>query len=351
MAFSDIIPSLIAPIIIFAVSIGVAYAASIVLKFISSAAKKTKTNLDDALINVVRKPIFFAVISIGAYIALKAYNPDFAFRGITLTFMFTILWIIIAAYFTASLLKGFFSWYVEDVHKTKGKTDDTIFRFVRRILILVIYLIALMIILDKAGIQISPLLAGLGIAGLAVALALEDTLKNFFSAIYIAADKPVKIGDYIEIDENTKGYVQDVGWRSTTIKTMGNNFIVIPNNTLAQSVIKNYNDPQRQMSVLVDCGVAYNSDLEKVEKTAIAAAKKVLKKAEQGVSDYEPLFRYKEFGDSSINFYIVLRARQYEDQYALRHEFIKELFKAFKKNKIEIPFPQQDIYIKQMKKR
>jgi small-conductance mechanosensitive channel len=351
MAFLDILSNLIVPIIIFVISIGAAYVVSIILKFVSKATKKTKSKLDDKLIDAVRSPIFFAIISIGAYIALKTYNPDLAFRGLTLTFMFTILWIVIVAYFVARLLKGFFDWYVEDIHKTKGKTDDTIFRFVRRILILVIYLIALMIILDKAGIQISPLLAGLGIAGLAVALALEDTLKNFFSAIYIAADKPVKIGDYIEIDENTKGYVHDVGWRSTTIKTMGNNYIVIPNNTLAQSVIKNYNDPQKQMSVLIDCGVAYNSDLEKVEKITIATAKKVLKKSERGVSDYEPLFRYKEFGDSSINFYVVLRTKRYEDQYALRHEFIKELFKAFNKNRIEIPFPQQDVYIKQMKKK
>ena len=341
----------IVPIIIFVISIGAAIIISIILRFVAKHASKTKSTLDDQIINAIRNPIFLAIISIGAYVALKYYNPGLAVRGVSITFIFTILWIIIVAFFVARILKGFFNWYVDDIHKTRGKTDNTIFRFLRRILILVVYLIALMIILDKAGIEISPLLAGLGIAGLAVALALEDTLKNFFSAIYIAADKPVKIGDYIEIDDSTKGYVQDVGWRSTTIKTMGNNFIVIPNNTLAQSVIKNYNDPQRQMSVLVNCGVAYSSDLEKVEKITIATAKKVLKKAEQGVSDYEPLFRFKEFGDSSINFYVILRAKQYEDQYALRHEFIKELFKAFNKNKIEIPFPQQDIYIKQMKKK
>jgi len=340
----------IVPIIIFVISIGLAIVISLILKFVSHHAKKTKNTLDDEIVFALRRPVCFIIISIGLYIALKYYNPDLAVKGITLISIFSVIWIILAAYGVASILKGIFTWYLEDVHKRRGKRDGTIFRFLRRILIFIIYLIAIMIILDKAGVEISPLLAGLGIAGLAVALALEDTLKNFFSAIYIAADKPVKIGDYIKLDDNTEGYVEDVGWRSTTIKTMGNNFIVVPNSTLASSVIKNYHDPQRQMSVLINCGVAYNSDLEKVEKITIATAKKVLQKTEQGVSDYEPLFRYKEFGDSSINFYVILRATEYENQYALRHTFIKALFKEFNKNKIEIPFPQQDVYIKQMKK-
>ena len=347
MAFLELIQEFLVPSIIFLVSLGIAYVISIIMKFIGKATKKTKSRLDDEIINAIRSPIFLAIISIGAYVALRTYNPDLAIKTISLTFIFTIIWIIIAAYFVSRILKGFFDWYVEDVHKkSKGKSDSTIFRFVRKILILVIYLIALMIILDKAGIAISPLLAGLGIAGLAVALALEDTLKNFFSAIYIAADKPVKIGDYVELDANTKGYVEEVGWRSTRITTMGSNYIVVPNNTLANAIIKNYNSPEEKVSVIIPLGVSYNSDLEKVEKITIQTAKKVIKKVEGAVPDFEPLVRYTEFADSSINFKVILKSEEYANQFVIKHEFIKAINKEFKKNKIEIPFPQMDVHMK-----
>lgn len=339
----------VVPLIIIAVAIGVAVITFFVLKFISHHAKKTKNTLDDEIMYALRYPASFIILSIGLYIALKFYNPNLAFKGITVNFIFTIIWILLAAYGFSSILKAVLYWY--EVNKTRGRKNNTIFRFMRRIIVIVIYIIAIMIILDKAGIEISPMLAGLGIAGLAVALALEDTLKNFFSALYIAADRPVKIGDYVEIDQETRGYVEDIGWRSTKIRTLGNNFIIVPNSTLASSILKNYDDPQTQMSVLVNCGVAYNSDLEKVEKITLKTAKKILSKVEGAVSDYEPLIRFNEFGDSSINFTVVLRVTEFVNQYLIKHEFIKELHKEFKKNKIEIPFPQMDLYIKQHKKR
>ena len=138
-------------------------------------------------------------------------------------------------------------------------------------------------------------MASLGIAGLAVALALQDTFSNFFSAVYITADRPVKVGDYIELENGLKGYVEDVGWRSTRLRTLPNNSIIIPNNKLAQSILTNYDAPKPEMSIVIPVGVSYNSDLEKVEKVTVDVAKKVLGSVEGGVADFEPFIRYKEF--------------------------------------------------------
>ncbi len=200
--------------------------------------------------------------------------------------------------------------------------------------------------MDKLGLEIGPALAGLGIAGLAAALALQDTLSNFFSSVYIAADRPIKIGDYIELASGEKGYVEDIGWRNTKIRTLPNNIILVPNAKLTQTILTNYNAPQKEMSIVIQVSVSYDSDLEKVERVTIAAARKVLKTVDGGVPDFEPFTRYHTFGDSGINFSVILRVKSFVDQYLITHEFVKELKRSYDKEKIVIPFPQRDVHIK-----
>jgi small-conductance mechanosensitive channel len=231
-------------------------------------------------------------------------------------------------------------------HKTKSRLDDTLFPIVNKVIVIILYLIAFLIILDYLGIEISPLIASLGIAGLAVALALQDTLSNFFAALYMSADKPVRKGDYIQVGTELEGYVEEIGWRSTKIRTLPNNFVIIPNAKLAQSTITNYNVPKKEMSVLVNVGVSYDSDLKKVEKITIETAKKVLKKTPGGVEDFEPFIRYNNFGDSSIDFTVILRTDEFVNKYLLTHEFIKALKEAYDKAKITIPFPIRTVYMK-----
>ena len=180
---------------------------------------------------------------------------------------------------------------------------------------------------------------------MAVALALQSTLANYFAGLYISSDRSIKIGDYIELENGgLKGHVEKIGWRSTQIRTLPNNLVIIPNAKLSEMIVTNYSDPTEELSFSVNCGVGYDSDLEKVEKITIAIAKKTLKSVDGGVKDYEPLMRFKNFGDSNIEFSIILRVKEFVSQYKMKHEFIKALTKEFRKNKIEIAFPCLNIY-------
>jgi len=326
------------------------FVASFLLKGITKLTKKSKTNLDDEILKHLSKPVKVIFIFVGLYFVVRYLNPGLTIFKIHFSQYFIIVGIFIAAYLVSNIIASFFRWYAREIAvKNKKKVDNTLLRFLRRFVVIIVYVVALIIVLDRLKIEIAPLIAGSGIAGLAVALALQDTLSNLFSAVYITADKPIKVGDFIELDADLKGYVEDVGWRSTRIRTLGNNKIIIPNSKLAQSVITNYDESAREMSVLVNLGVAYDSDFEKVEKVTIDVAKQIQKTVEGAKKDHEPFIRYNNFGNSSIDFTVILRANEYVGQYLIKHEFVKALMSRYKKEGIEIPFPQRDVWFKNQK--
>jgi len=139
----------------------------------------------------------------------------------------------------------------------------------------------------------------------------------------------------------------DISWRNTTIRQLPNNVVIVPNSKLASIIVTNYYLPQQEMSVLVQVGVGYDSDLEKVEKVTIEVAKEVMREVPGGVPEFEPFIRYHTFGDFSIDFTVILRAREFVDQYLVKHEFIKRLHRRYQQEGIEIPFPIRTIYMRQ----
>ncbi len=315
-----------------------------VLKVISVFTSNTKTKIDEILVKNIRLPIQILIITFGFFLAVKFYQPNFSVGAVTILQIFSILWIIAITFLVSRIIKSGFEIYTYELkEKMHRKIDDTLFNFVRKLINFTVYLVALSIILKQFGIEITPLLAGLGIAGIAVAMALKDTLSNFLSAIYITADRPMKLGDYIELDSKTAGYVVDIGWRTTRLRTWDHNYLILPNSKIAESVFRNYNSPKREMTTMVSCGVAYNSDLTKVEKIATSVAKKIQKSVEGTIKEYEPSFRFREFGDNAITFTVSLRVKNRESRSKVIHEFIKSLKLKFDKEKIEIPFPQMDI--------
>jgi small-conductance mechanosensitive channel len=212
-----------------------------------------------------------------------------------------------------------------------------------------IFIIGLLIILQSLGISITPLITALGVGGLAVALALQPTLSNLFAGLQIIIAKQVEVGDYVELDSGEKGYITDISWRNTTIRAIHNNLIVVPNSKLANTIVTNYNQPQMEMAVLVQVGVSYDSDLERVEKITIEVAKKVMREVQGAQSDFNPFIRYRAFDDFSINFTVILRVKEFFSKYLVRHEFIKALHKRYKEEGIEIPFPIRTVYLKKQK--
>lgn len=316
------------------------------LKIVGNLASKTKTQIDEIVLRNISLPIQALIVTFGSFFAVKYYQSDFTIGTISMLQIFSILWIIAITFLVSRIVKALFEIYTYELkEKLHRKIDDTIFNFLRKLINFSIWIIALSIILKQFGIEVTPLLAGLGIAGIAVAMALKDTLSNFLSAIYITADRPMKLGDYIELDSKTAGYVVDIGWRTTRLRTWDNNYLILPNSKIAESVLRNYNAPKSEMTTLVSCGVSYDSDLNKVEKVALDVAKKIQKSVNGTIKDYIPSFRFREFGDSAITFTVSLRVKNRESRSVVVHNFIKALKISFDKEKIEIPFPQIDVHM------
>ena len=203
-----------------------------------------------------------------------------------------------------------------------------------------------MLILANLGISLTPILTTLGIGSLAVAIALQDTLGNLFAGLYIKADRPIEIGHYVRLESGEEGYVDHIGWRSTKIRMLPNNMVVVPNSKIVQSNITNYYLPETEMAVLVQVGVDYDSDLKKVETVTREVAREVLQTVPGGVPDFEPFIRYHTFNQSSIDFTVILRCREFVDNFVIKHEFIKRLQDRYQKEAIVIPFPIRTVYLK-----
>ena len=199
--------------------------------------------------------------------------------------------------------------------------------------------VGLLVLMGTLGISITPIIASLGITSLAVALALQPTLENFFSGVQLVIDKPIRVGDFIELESGDQGFVEKIGWRSTWVKMLPNNMIIIPNSQLSKSRIINYFYPEKELSVAVEVGVHYGSDLEKVEQVTLDVARQVLKSHKWGVADYDTFVVFHTFDQSSINFTVMLRAKEYFNRFWVKSAFIKALHTRYAEEGIVIPYP------------
>ncbi len=310
-------------------------------RYVVALAKKTTFKFDDVLLGAIRGPFVLWFLLGGLFVAqdMLTLDPGLSKGLETVISVLLSLSIIIVTVKVATGLIAIYGQRVETFRPLMGISQRLVKMF--------IWFLGAMFILNAAGVSITPLLASFGIAGLAIALALQDTLANFFSGFYITADRPIKVGDYVNIPgENVEGYVTDIGWRSTRIRTLPNWVVIIPNLKLAQSTIINYYMPEREMAALVSVSVAYGSDLAKVERVTIEVAREVEKEVHGGIPAFEPFIRYNTFGDSGIGFTVILRVREFVDKYLVSHEFIKRLHARYMKESIEIPFPQRVVHLK-----
>lgn len=211
-----------------------------------------------------------------------------------------------------------------------------------RVLVLVT---GFLVLFQTLGIEITPVLTTLGIGGLAVALALQDTLSNLFAGLHVVLSRRTRKGDYIKLDTGEEGYVTEITWRDTSVLKLSNDLIVIPNKNLASAIVTNYDQPDSETAVLVQVAVAYDSSLAEVERVTVEVARGVLTEVPGGVATFEPFIRYHTFGDSGIGFTVILRARRLVDQHLLKHEFVKRVHARYAAEGIRIPFPTRTVEI------
>jgi len=318
----------------------------IVMIFISvlmgTIAKRTKSELDDELLHEAKTPLFRLIVLSGLLISTQLLGLEGGVLDITTKVLLTLIYVTIILY----ALKAASAFYVHGFEKiaerTKSSIDDEILPIAKKTTSAVIWILGIIMILGVWGVDVTPLIAGLGIAGLAISFALQESLANIFAGISIIMDKVYKVGDKIEIESGEVGIVADVGLRSTRIRTFDNEVIIIPNSKTANSKIKNYVQPDKTLRVTINFGVEYGTDLEKVKKViepALAEMKDIKK-------DPAPAVDFLKMGDSSLDCMAKFWVPDYTQAYDKKLEATDLIYKELNKAKIGIPFPTTTVYLK-----
>ncbi len=304
-------------------------------------ALATKQQIDEIIMESIRQPLMIWFVMLGLYLALAVTSLPENWVQATGKIL------VVLGIFSATLAIATIAGKLINLYASKIEGVMPVTSLTQNIGRIIVFGIGLMIIMNSLGISITPILATLGVGGLAVALALQDTLSNLFAGFHTTIARQVRVGDYVKLETGEEGYVTDINWRTTKIRMLPNNVVLVPNAKLTQAVIINYYLPDREMSVLVEVGVHYNSDLDKVERVTCEVAKEIMKEVPGGVPGFEPFIRFHTFADSSINFSVILRAKEFTDQYLIKHEFIKRLHKRYAKENINIPYPIRAINYRQ----
>ncbi|MCX7990840.1 MAG: mechanosensitive ion channel family protein [Proteobacteria bacterium] len=305
-------------------------------------AKKTETKIDDIIIKSIRTPSIYWSIAIGFYIGLAMSNlPEKYVFYINRAIYIIIIFSITLA--CANLAGKIFRNYIQK-SDLPIPTTGLVYGIIKG----VILVIGILIILSVLGISITPLITALGVGGLAVALALQDTLANLFAGVHILIEKSIRVGDFIRLETGQEGYVEDITWRTTRVRMLPNNMVVIPNSKLAQSIVTNYYLPEKKMTLLIPVSVSYFSDVDKVEKILLEEAKKAMDEVTGLVKEFEPVVRFVPgFGESSLDLTLICQISEFTDQFPVQSELRKRIFRRFREEGIEIPFPHRTVYIRQ----
>lgn len=312
----------------------------IVDKLLKRLAVRTRIKADDQVIKALHRPICLTILLFGMLHALfipPALTPPFdsILPNIVKSLLLIIWWALIIGEmrrFDESHIKAYLQ---------KRNLDRDLFLLAKNVSQVLIIFAGIAWILIIWNVNLTPLFASAGIAGIAIALAAKDTMANFFGGISLFADRAYKVGDYIILDSGQRGEVVEMGIRSTKIKTRDDVMISIPNSILANSMIINESAPEPRFRIRIDVGVAYGSDLRKVEKTLLHVARE----NETLARIPEPRVRVRAFADSSVNFQLLVWVRDPSEKGLQTHNLLKAIYAAFEKEGITIPFPQRDVHL------
>ena len=327
------------PILIFALFLGFFFVLKrILVSKLLQWARKTQVEWDDVLVGAANVPLTFLIVVLSLWIARYFVNlpSELSAYVVEIGRLFVIL---SALLFCDRFLVG-----MVNLYGRKNSQLQSSQKLIVSIVHLVIIIFAALFMLHTIGVSITPFVASLGIGSAAIALALQDTLVNAFSGMHLLMDRPIAPGHFISLDDGRQGHVETVGWRTTRLRLLSNDTIIIPNSKLASNIITNYDYPEPKTTFKVSLNIHTTSDLEKAEKVILEEAKEILKEHPSAVSDFEPKVIFQEFADSGIQLIILLAARRYIDHGSIKSQFIKNLHKRFQKENIVIPYPTRTIY-------
>lgn len=319
---------------------GMAYA---IVRWLKGKAELTTTRLDNIVLEALGTPLVIAIIAVSIYVALTRYSiiPS-AIGDVSTTQVINAVFILLGAWIASSFFQNFIRTYGAAIAE---RTDNDLNRIVPILLMIVRYVIwfvTFLLLLADFQVDITPLLAGAGIAGIALALAAQDIIGNFFGGVIIAIDKPFRIGDRIRVDTYF-GDVMNIGARSTRIKTMDHQIVTVPNSKITSNVITNFSLPDPHLKVRFPFSVAYDSDIDRVTSILLEIARDAAEKTPWVLSDPEPSVYFLEFGDSALTGQLILWTNDYDKAWDVQDWVNRRILTRFREERIEIPFKQVDI--------
>ncbi len=303
-------------------------------------SQRTRWEFDDIVIQGARGPFLIWVVALGIYAALEFSRlPD---EYVSLLGKVLLALVVLSVTLVlANIISALFQRAV-----ARGEVEAPATSLTRTFIRAGVIIVGLLVLLTTLGINITPVLTAFGIGGLAVALALQDTLTNLFAGFNVSMARQVRVGDYIKLDSGHEGYVTDINWRTTSIRDFSNNLIIIPNSKLAQSIITNYYMPDKPVMVRIPVSVSYSSDPERVERVLLEIGQHALQEMPQLDPTFAPAVRFTNMGEFSLDFVLIVRAKTFDDQFVAQHELRKRIFKRLREEQIEIPFPARTVYLK-----
>ncbi len=314
----------------------------LVEKVIIAFTARTKTKLDDRLVEKTNGPVSWLLVFIGFKIALEFLDLQNGFADFLDRTTTSLIYIGVGIVTTAVVVVLINHWGHRVAQKTKSTIDDALVPLFRRTMRVVILVIFAIMVLDLWGVNVAGLLAGVGIAGIAIGFAVKDSLSNIFGGVSLILDKTFNVGNKVELDDGTVGVVHDVGIRATRIKTYDNEVIVVPNGVMANMKIKNYHLPDSTARVVVPIGIEYGMDTEKAKKAALAEVGKM----QDILDDPAPSAIFLEMGDFSLLIKVFFWVDDVSKVYPKKEEAMTRIYKAFNRKKIGIAFPTQTVHVK-----
>ena len=321
--------------------------AHIIVHWLKKKVSGTESQLDDILLAALGKPLVIMILAGSIYIALTHFGvlPE-TVAGFAVDQYVNAFFILIGAWIVSSFSYNLLRTYGSVVAaKTESDFDDRMLPLLEIIAKYLIWFVAFLLILSNFDIDITPLLAGAGIAGIALALAAQDILSNFFGGAIITLDKPFKIGDRVKF-EDFFGDIVSIGPRSTRLKTLDNQIVTIPNSKITSNIVINFAQPDIKMKVRIPFAVAYGTDIPQVKKTLLEIAHEAIEKTSWVLSDPAPSVYFLEFGESSLNGQLILWTNNYDNLWDVQDYVNSRINERFRKEGVEIPFRQVDIWMR-----
>ena len=301
---------------------------------------RTPTDLDSRLVKSVRWPTTLGFVVLGVYLAFTVPLDLTESQQSQVDTVGQALGVMIVITVVVGLLSSAIDWYLASLATSATRVVDLrLLPLIRRAGGVIIYAIGGLLMMDVLGINISPLIAGLGLGGLAVALAIQPTLANLFAGTYVMTEGVIATGDYIQLENGLQGYVVEVSWRSTRIRDWHNNLVVVPNSKFAETIITNFQQPTHAVNVYFECGTSYDSDLYRVEEICLEVMDTIIDSHPMAIKEYGKYFAFDNFGDSNVNFWLFVQATDRLGSFVVQSDMMKLLHKRFQEEGIVINYP------------